>query len=194
VLALTAHAARVFEELGCDLVEVDRVMDEDPIALWTSEFYGGLQARISTEWTEGQQMLDPTVAAMLDATRSRSSEEQHMLVFRRYELREKLRLFFEHFDLLLTPTLPVAAFDVGLDAPPGCADRNPVAWAKYTYPFNLTGHPAGSVPAGFTRVGLPVGLQLVAGMNGETDIFRAAAAYEAARPWAGHRPAAIAEL
>lgn len=67
--------------------------------------------------------------------------------------------------------------------------RNLVSWVTYTYPFNLTGQPAASIPAGFTRTGLPVGLQIVARAYGEADLFAVAAAYEALCPWAQRRPA-----
>ena len=80
------------------------------------------------------------------------------------------------------------AFDVGLDVPPELPDRNIVSWVYYTYPFNLTGQPAASIPAGWTEDGLPVGLQMVSKINHETEIFRAAAAFEAARPWDYRRP------
>ena len=73
-----------------------------------------------------------------------------------------MRQFFEHFDLLMTPTTPVAAFDLGRDVPPELDGANIVAWVAYTYPFNLCGLPAASVPCGFTRAGLPVGLHIVA--------------------------------
>ena len=95
---------------------------------------------------------------------------------------------FERYDLLLSPTLPVAGVDVGINVPAGLPGRNLVSWVSYTYPFNLTGQPAASIPAGFTRAGLPVGLQLVARPYREEDLFAAAAAFEAARPWAQHRP------
>jgi aspartyl-tRNA(Asn)/glutamyl-tRNA(Gln) amidotransferase subunit A len=63
-----------------------------------------------------------------------------------------------------------------------------VAWAPYLNVFNLTGHPALSVPAGFTRAGLPVGLQLVARWHAEADLFAAARIVESARPWAHTLP------
>jgi aspartyl-tRNA(Asn)/glutamyl-tRNA(Gln) amidotransferase subunit A len=63
-----------------------------------------------------------------------------------------------------------------------------VAWAPYLNVFNLTGHPALSVPAGFTRDGLPVGLQLVARWHAEADLFAAARILEKARPWAKRVP------
>ena len=134
----------------------------------------------------------PAVADVLKDALSQTSEEYYSNVFRRYELRDKVRLFFEQFDLLLTPTLPSAAFDVGLNTPPILPDRNIVSWVYYTYPFNLTGQPAASIPAGFTRAGLPVGLQMVAKINRETDIFRAAAAFETAKPWAAAKPPGFA--
>jgi aspartyl-tRNA(Asn)/glutamyl-tRNA(Gln) amidotransferase subunit A len=65
-----------------------------------------------------------------------------------------------------------------------------VGWVAYTYPVNLCGLPAASVPCGFTRAGLLVGLQIVSKALHETDILRAAAAFEAARPWSHRKPVA----
>ena len=58
----------------------------------------------------------------------------------------------------------------------------------FTYPFNLTGQPAATVPCGFTSEGLPVGLQIVGRWHAETTVLRAAACFETAQPWAQHRP------
>ena len=192
VAAIAERAARVFEDLGCQVIEVDRVMEEDPVDLWTSEFYAGVGVRLKKQLTEQRELLDPTVADMLKDALAQTSEAYYAKVFRRYELREKMRLFFERFDLLLTPTLPCPAFDVGLNTPPHLQDRNAVDWVYYTYPFNLTGQPAASIPAGWTRAGLPVGLQMVARSHQETDIFRAAAAFEASQPWSDKKPLSIA--
>ena len=192
VAAIAERAARVFEDLGCQVIEVDRVMEEDPVDLWTSEFYAGVGVRLKKQLTEQRELLDPTVADMLKDALAQTSEAYYAKVFRRYELREKMRLFFERFDLLLTPTLPCPAFDVGLNTPPHLQDRNAVDWVYYTYPFNLTGQPAASIPAEWTRTGLPVGLQMVARSHQETDIFRAAAAFEASQPWSDKKPLGIA--
>ena len=191
VAKLAERAAKVFVDLGCEVVEVEKVLDEDPVDLWVSEFYAGVGVRLKKQLTEQRELLDPAVADVLKDALRQTSEEYYTKVFRRYELREKMRVFFEPFDLLLTPALPCAAFDVGLNTPPQHADRSIVSWVYYTYPFNLTGQPAASIPAGFTRSGLPVGLQMVAKINHETDIFRAAAAYEAVRPWADKIPPAF---
>jgi Asp-tRNA(Asn)/Glu-tRNA(Gln) amidotransferase A subunit family amidase len=129
---------------------------------------------------------------MLDSAINQTLEEYYRRVFARYEFREKVRAFFERFDLLLTPTLPVAAFDAGRNVPPEVEEGSIVAWVAYTYPINLCGLPAASIPCGFTRAGLPVGLHIVSQALRETDILRAAAAFEAARPWAERRPSIAA--
>lgn len=193
VAEVAERAARAFADLGCELVEVEKVLDADPVDLWVSEFYAGVGVRLKKPLAEQRELLDPAVAEILKDALRQTSEEYYTNVFRRYELREKLRVFFEQFDLLLTPSLPCAAFDVGLNTPPQHADRNIVSWVYYTYPFNLTGQPAASIPAGFTRAGLPVGLQMVARINQETDIFRAAAAFEQLRPWSDKKPIEFAD-
>jgi len=193
VAQITEQAAKVFEDLGCEVVEVEKVLDQDPISLWVSEFYAGVGVRLKKQLLEQRELLDPAVADVLKDALRQTSEEYYTNVFRRYELREVLRIFFEQYDLLLTPSLPCAAFDVGLNMPPQHADRSIVSWVYYTYPFNLTGQPAASIPAGVSGEGLPVGLQMVAKINQEGDIFRAASAFEAAKPWADRRPSEFSD-
>ncbi len=188
VLAVTEAAVKVFETLGCSVDLVETVMEDDPVDMWMAEFYAGVGTKLRGALEKSRDQLDPAVARMLDRALDQSLEAYYVEVFKRYDFREKIRSFFEEYDLLLTPTLPVPAFDVNLDVPPEFTDRNIVSWVYYTYAFNLTGQPAASVPAGFTSDGLPVGLQFVARINREIDIFRAAAAFEEARPWADKTP------
>ena len=188
VAALCEAAATRFEALGCTVELVEDALGADPVEVWMAEFYGGIGTRLKDLMAERPDELDSAVVATLSAGLDRSMVEFFVQVFARYDFREKMRQLFERYDLLLSPTLPCAAFDVGHDTPPELGARNIVSWVYYTYPFNLTGQPAASVPAGFTAAGLPVGLQMVAGINREVDILRAAAAYEEAAPWADRRP------
>jgi len=188
IVVALKKAVKTFEDLGCIVVEVDSFFQTDPIELWMSEFYAGVGVRLKDTLRDKRELLDPAVASVLDNALSQTSEEYYTNVFKRYDFREKVRVFFEDYDLLLTPVTPCAAFDVGLNTPPNLTDRNIVSWVYYTYPFNLTGQPAASIPAGFTQTGLPIGLQLVSKINSEVDIFRAASAFEAARPWADYHP------
>ena len=188
VAQLCAAAARRFEALGCAVELVEDALGADPVELWMAEFYGGIGTKLKDLMAERADELDSAVVATLSAGLGASVVEFFTQVFARYEFRERMRQLFERYDLLLSPTLPCAAFDVGRDTPPGHEARNIVSWVYYTYPFNLTGQPAASIPAGFTAAGLPVGLQMVAGINREVDILRAAAAFEEAAPWADKRP------
>ena len=188
VLAVCETAARRFEELGCTVDPVEDALGSDPIDIWMAEFYGGIGTRLRSLMTDAPEQLDQSVVEILSRGLDHSMEDFFVQVFARYDFRETMRQFFERYDLLLSPTLPCAAFDVGRDTPPGREARNIVSWVYYTYPFNLTGQPAASIPAGVTADGLPVGLQMVAGINREVDILRAAAAFEEAAPWADRRP------
>jgi Asp-tRNA(Asn)/Glu-tRNA(Gln) amidotransferase A subunit family amidase len=101
------------------------------------------------------------------------------------------RALFERDDLLLTPTVACPPFGLGLDYPSEIAGKTVTSygWIPYTYPFNLTGQPAASVPFGFTRDGLPIGLQIVGRRFDDASVLRAAAAFERERPWSNARPA-----
>ncbi len=187
VLELAGRAAHVFGELGCTVELVEKVFD-DPIELWMAEFYAGVGTRLKKPLAEHRDIIDPAVVGVLENALDQTIDAYYGRVFARYELREKVRQFFERFDLLLTPTTPTPAFDIGRDVPIELDGENIVAWVAYTYPINLCGLPAASVPCGFTRGGLPVGLHVVSKALHETDIFRAAAAFEAAQPWADRKP------
>ena len=102
---------------------------------------------------------------------------------RRAELGAGLRRFHESYDLLLTPTLPLAAFAAGVERPDPARQPRWLNWAPFSHPFNLTQQPAASVPCGRTAAGLPVGLQIVGPMHGDALVLRAARAFETARPW-----------
>ena len=188
VVKIVEDAVKTFEDLGCEVELVETIMDDDPVDMWMAEFYAGVGTRLKDVLANSPDLLDPAVVDVLSGALDQTLEEYYGQVFRRYDFREKMRDFFDNYDLLLTPTLPVPAFDVNLNVPPELPDRNIVSWVFYTYPFNLTGQPAASIPAGWTNDGLPVGLQMVSKIIGEEDIFRAAAAFEAARPWADRRP------
>jgi aspartyl-tRNA(Asn)/glutamyl-tRNA(Gln) amidotransferase subunit A len=97
-------------------------------------------------------------------------------------------VFHERYDLLVTPTLPLAAFEAGAEVPAGWPHRRWTSWTPFSYPFNLTQQPAASVPCGFTSGGLPVGLQIVGPRHADARVLRAAHAYQTANPLTDRRP------
>lgn len=177
VAQITANAVATIAGLDVDVELVDHVMD-DPVDLWAAEFYAGVGTKLRQVLLDAPERLDPAVLEVLRIAISQDMDSYYQKVFERYAFREKMRQFFQGYDLLLTPTLPVAAFDVGHDVPPGYADKSIVSWATFTYPFNLTGQPAASLPVGMTRAGLPVGLQIVAPSHDEAAIFTLAARFQ----------------
>jgi aspartyl-tRNA(Asn)/glutamyl-tRNA(Gln) amidotransferase subunit A len=92
-----------------------------------------------------------------------------------------MNLFHRDYDLLVTPTLAVAAFDVGREFPESNGKRW-TDWTPFSYPFNLTQQPAATIPCGLTRAGLPVGLHIVGPRYADALVLRAARAFETARP------------
>jgi aspartyl-tRNA(Asn)/glutamyl-tRNA(Gln) amidotransferase subunit A len=180
-------AVRAIAGMGCAVEEIDAPFD-DPADLWTAEFYAGVGARLETALREQRALLDPDVATIVEHALAQPARAYYRAQRGRYDFRERVREFFDRFDLLLSPTLPMAGVDAGVSVPQGIVGRNIVTWVCYTYPFNLTGQPAASIPAGFTRDGLPVGLQIVSRAYREDDLFSIAAALEAVRPWAAQVP------
>jgi aspartyl-tRNA(Asn)/glutamyl-tRNA(Gln) amidotransferase subunit A len=93
--------------------------------------------------------------------------------------------FHARYDLLLTPSLALPAFEAGHETPAdGSLGSDWTAWTPYTYPFNITRQPAATVPCGLSSDGLPLGLQIVGPMNADALVLRAAKAFESARPFA----------
>lgn len=187
VVKAAEEATKTFETLGCSVDLIENLF-EDPIDMWNAEFYAGAGTKLKKDLLTRRDFFDPAVADILELALDQELDEYYSKVFERYEFRERMRQFFESYDLLLTPTLPVPPFDAGTNVPPELPERNIVSWVYYTYPFNLTGNPAASIPCGFTQDGLPIGLQMVAGTNQESTIFTAAAALEDARPWSHVKP------
>jgi aspartyl-tRNA(Asn)/glutamyl-tRNA(Gln) amidotransferase subunit A len=189
VLESTTLAAMVFRELGCDVEEVDPGL-ADPAdildIIWSSAMAGYFAGRLE----EVRQLIDPGLLAVIDRSASLSATDLASALQRRNSYYSGMREFMERFDLLLTPTLPVTAFTAGLDEPDGWlrSTMAPLDWTPFTFPFNLTGQPAATVPCGFDRNSLPIGLQIVGRWRDDPEVLRAAAAFESARPWANARP------
>jgi amidase len=110
---------------------------------------------------------------------------------RRSALWERVRKFQERYDFIVTPTTAVGPFPIETTYPReinGVPMANYIQWVLLTYAFTVVGLPAISVPCGFTRDGLPVGLQIAGRWRDEPSVLRAAAAFEQAAPWADRRP------
>lgn len=171
-------AIKNLSSLGHEIETVDKVLDADPVNLWNAEFYAGVGTRLKGTIESAPNLIDPAVLEVLKIAISQKMNDYYNLVFQRYLFREKMRTFFEKYDLLLTPTLPCAAFEAGVNIPKNMPEKNIVSWVSYTYPFNLTGQPAASINAGFTKQNLPVGMQVIGRHNREIDVLNLCYNYE----------------
>lgn len=186
---MTEEAATVFESLGCHVEAVNPGWanpEEIFGTLVAAETYAALADKIDA-WRD---RMDPTLVRFLERGREVTAVEYIRASHRRAAYWDEVRSFLARFDLLLTPTLAVPPFAVETLGPREIAGQrvSPLGWLPFTYPFNLTGQPAASVPAGFTTDGLPVGLQIVGKRFGDRMVLQASAAFEAARPWISRRP------
>ncbi|WP_340118201.1 amidase [Pelagibius sp. 7325] len=181
VASVVAKAAKLFEALGASVEEVDPGFD-CPLDIFHKHWFSGALNRTRDLTPRQIGDLDPGLQEIIAEARGFSLLDYMQAVDRRAALGRTMRRFHETYDLLITPTLPLPAFDAGLEFPAGGGYRRWTEWAAFSYPFNLTQQPAASVPCGFTSDGLPVGLQIVGPMHQDAAVLRAASAFEAACP------------
>ena len=178
-----ASAARVFEELGARVEEAGPGLKDTERIFWTI-YFGAASALVAGVPAEKRALIDPGLIEV-----AREGAAIPLLDFVRASVTERaaagrqMNLFHQTYDLLLTPMLPIPAFEAGKEAPDEGKPGRWVKWTPFTYPFNLTGQPACSAPCGFTSSGLPVGLQIVGPMHADALVLRAARAFESARPF-----------
>jgi aspartyl-tRNA(Asn)/glutamyl-tRNA(Gln) amidotransferase subunit A len=188
VAATCAKGARTFREAGVRVDEVSLGWPS-PRDSWHMIFCGGIASRLQP-YLDRASEIEP---GLLEIIRWYLREPPTAYVqawFDRLAWWQHVRGCFEKYDLLLTPTVACPPFPINMDNPVEIAGK-PVtdyAWIPFTYPFNLTGQPAASVPCGFTKRGLPIGLQIVGRRYDDVTVLRAAAAFERMRPWAERRP------
>jgi Asp-tRNA(Asn)/Glu-tRNA(Gln) amidotransferase A subunit family amidase len=189
VASVCAQAARDFRRLGCRVETVSPGWPS-PREAWYEIFCGGIATRLAP-YRERREEIEPGLLRIIEAALKNPSTTYVEAWFERLAWGQHPRALFEKYDLLLTPTVACPPFAVGLDNAPEIAGRpvRPYSWTPFTFPFNLTGQPAASVPCGFTRDGLPIGLQIVGRRFDDVTVLRGAAAFERAHPWANARPA-----
>ena len=128
-------------------------------------------------------LVDPGLLRFAERGRSVSGMDLLRAWVARDALGRHMNAFHQDHDLLLTPSLPIPAFDVGHEVPPGSGMAGWLDWSPFHHPFNFTQQPAASVPCGFTSSGLPIGLQIVGARYADALVLRAARAYESRAPF-----------
>ena len=199
-----AAAVEVFAGLGAHVVEAGPGFD-DPIGMFKTHWYAGAAFALKHLDDAGRAKLDPGLADIAEQGGRISLSEYQAAVEARNILGERMSRFHADYDLLLTPAMPIPAFEAGRETPSGGSQSNGgegegadgrsnieealieearwMDWTPFTYPFNLTQQPACSAPSGFTRLGLPTGLQIIGPRHADARVLRAARAFETAQPF-----------
>ncbi len=181
VSGIVAPAALALAELGATVEEVSPGF-ADPKRIFETHWYPDLAALVRKIPDDQKPMMDP---GLLDVAKEGAKirlEDYLRAVRERESLGEIMQSFHKKYDLLVTPTLPTTAFEVGRDVPDPARQGRWVDWVPFSYPFNLTRQPAATVPCGFTNAGRPVGLQIVGPLYREDLVLRACRAWELANP------------
>lgn len=195
VREICAKAAKVFgDQLGCKLEEASP---------WKEDYFGHFFTIVMAETDlKGMRALvakygehmQPHLVESIKATMTDVQITDAMVA--RKKISNQSWRFMRTYDLLLTPTIAVAPFKQGIQGPETIEGKKatPFQWITFTSQFNMTGQPAATVPAGFTKDGLPVGLQIVGRHLDDATVLRAAAAYEAAAPWKDKWPPMLQQM
>ena len=189
VAEICRKAAERFADAGAH-VELVHLDWRDPYEAWSVFFFGTAAATLEKNLAGQGDLLDPGLKKVVEQGLQVRGVDFANAQAARHDFWEQVRRVYEKFDLLLAPTLAVPPFRVGQDdADPLAGEKlGPLQWSRFTYPFNLTGQPAASVPAGWTKSRLPVGLQIIGDRHADLVVLQAARAWEQIQPWSEKRP------
>lgn len=189
VAEICQQAARQFVDLGAHVETVDFSWP-DPYPIWSTFFFGTAAAAVQAQFATQNELLDPGFKRVVEQGLSLKGVDFANALTGRHSFWEKVRSIYDRFDLVLSPTLTVPPFPVGQDDGPPVDGKvwGPLQWTQFTYPFNLTGQPVASVPAGWTREGLPIGIQIIGNRHADRLVLQAAWSWEQLKPWVHLRP------
>jgi aspartyl-tRNA(Asn)/glutamyl-tRNA(Gln) amidotransferase subunit A len=175
-----ARAVSAFAAFDADLENVEKPFD-DPTPFCRTLFESGVAHAVRHFGADQRKKMDPGLVAMAERGERINRRTYMEAMESGMILGRQMRQFHEAYDLLLTPTVAVEAFEAGRLSPPGYDQQDWLSWAPFAYPFNVTGQPALTVPCGLTPSGLPVGLQIVGNAFAEQFVLSVAGAYEIIR-------------
>ena len=189
VLEQVISGLSTFEKLGANVEESEIILESDLADSFWKIFGANAYVQYGHLLTDGAGLLTEGVEEVLSRGRKITGHEYATALRKVADLRMKIDVLFERFDIFVTPTTSVTAFEPGKRPSEVAGMKVDSAYGifPFTYIFNMTGHPAASVPCGFVD-GLPVGMQIAGRLGDERVVLRASAAFEEARPWRNVRP------
>jgi aspartyl-tRNA(Asn)/glutamyl-tRNA(Gln) amidotransferase subunit A len=195
--ALEAAVERIARALPVQ-IDTPQLEWRDPLPIFETLWVAGRGIVYGRSLAARSAELEPGFAALIGRSAQYDLAAYLDAVQRRAAFANDVHALFERYDLLITPTLPVLPFDARHIGPPEFADDgSAVPWARwtpFTYPFNLSGNPAASVPCGWSAQGLPIGMQVIGPRFDDAGVLQFCAAFEALEPWDAHVPTPSAKV
>ncbi|MFD8497875.1 amidase [Amycolatopsis sp. NPDC059657] len=179
VAGIVADAVAVLEKLGLNVTRSDPGFT-DPLDAFEVLWSTGAAQWLETFPDGSDALVDPGLLGMWRKGLTHSAADYLEATAIRAALGILMGEFHSRFDVLVTPTVPIPAFEAGHDTPPGSALTGWPQWTPFTYPFNMTQQPAISIPVGATAAGLPVGLQIVGPRHADDVVLAVARTLESA--------------
>jgi len=174
VLALTTTALGVFESLGAEVEDANLELENQGRTF--SIIWGvTIASEVADKLEEWRDKINPRLVEMVERGMNVKAVDYAYAAQARKQFWSKIQPLFERYDILLTPTLSLPAFDVAayqVTEIAGVKGTPALDWMPFTKPFNLTGQPAASVPCGWTAEGLPVGIQIVGRRFDDATVLR----------------------
>lgn len=188
VLDVTEHAALAFQEIGCNVNLADLKLD-NPRDIFLTIFGANILITYGQLLSKRNELTEYTIN-WLENAKSVTGMDYAKALGQIDIAKDKFNELFDQYDLLLSPTLPITAFPVG--TPPSEIDGKKIdqfwSYVQFTAIINLIGFPAASIPCGFSKTGLPIGLHIIGRPGDEASIIAASANFEQAHPWANKLP------
>jgi aspartyl-tRNA(Asn)/glutamyl-tRNA(Gln) amidotransferase subunit A len=188
VVSAVEKAISAFREIGWEVEEANPGFP-DPVEIFNTTVRAENYVVAGDLLSRHAELLDPGMRAFARVGAGITALDYLRANQERARLSAQLATFFGKYDLLVTPTVAIPPFPIGSRIREIAGRKvGVIGWIAFTYPFNLTGNPAASVPCGWTDNGLPIGLQIVGRRFADALVLQASAAFEEVRPWAQRRP------
>jgi len=188
VVSAVEKSLRAFRDIGWEVEEANPGFP-DPFDIFTTTVRAENYVVVGDLLSRHPDLLDPGMRAFAQVSAGITALDYLRANQERARLCVQLAAFFDKYDLLVTPTLPVPPIAINARLKEVAGRKvHIIGWLVFTYPFNLTGNPAASIPCGWTADGLPIGMQIIGRRFADALVLQASAAFEERQPWAQHKP------
>jgi len=191
------NAVQKFEEFNWS-VKDGRIKIRNPESIMWTFWATGFAYLLNPFLKEWKDKMEPDLVEMVNVGLKYSMLDFKVAEIQREMIYLSICQLFKKFDIIITPTLACPAFELGKSFAEKIDSKTdiiidgkkvgPLEWLPFTYPFNLSGHPAASIPCGWSSEGLPIGMQIVGKRLDDLTVLQVSKAFEEIQPWQDKRP------